>query len=131
MTKSELEERVHELEETNSRISLDLEWERLLGLKRMQAMAMSRKSRRGTQKAKKQGHGNGTKKVKAGPIPVDAFGQREGTQGHRMNAPIISLIEREQYCKIKPEILSQMTGGQWTASRFQAHLSWLRRRGLL
>ena len=86
-TKQELENRVAELESANECLLLDLEWERLSGQKLMAAIAQASKAKakkkRGTLQVEKQGEakGNGTKTLSAGPIPVDIFGNRMGTQG--------------------------------------------------
>jgi hypothetical protein len=81
-------------------------------------------------KGKKAIPSNGHDKAQ-GKIAVDAFGNRENTQGHLMNTFIIDLINREKYDSINAGTLSQMSGGQITRGRFQSHLRWLKKRGLL
>jgi hypothetical protein len=123
----ELEDRVAYLEEANDRLLQDLEWERLSAQKLMPAMTQANKK---AQKISSRAQ-TAKKQAKAQSVDRDAFGQRLDTLGHKMNAPIIALIEKGQYEKINPETLSQMIGGQVPASRFRDHLGWLRRKNLL
>ena len=115
MTKQELEDRVAELEEANNRLTLDLE----SAQKQLEAMAKAEKpTKRGTQQPKAK-------------VERDAFGQRLDSFGHRLNEPIIALIEKGRYEQINPETLSRMTGGAVSSSRYRGHLTWLKRKNLL
>jgi hypothetical protein len=125
----ELLAKVEELEKAHENLMFDLDWQKLIVQKRFEYFLMSNrkngKGKRGPQQGRKMGTKQGTEN--RDKLPVDAFGNRQGTQGSVLNSFIVPLIERGQVDKLKPEILSQMSGGQFSKGRFADHLRWLRR----
>jgi len=145
MTKreKELEAKVEELEKVNETIAFDLDWEKLSAQKRLAVCALAnkknRRGKRGTE-PKQPWHKTPKRERKAQPGQVtqirstvtrDAFGNRLGSQGYELNSYILPLIEQGKLTRIKPQILSQMSGGRFSPARFRDHLGWLKRHNFI
>jgi hypothetical protein len=129
----ELLAKVDELENVNNILAFDLEWERLSSQKRL-AYFVHANRKNGKNNGKTQPgkvRGLKTSQENRGKIPTDAFGARQGSQGFGINSYIISLIEKSKFDKINATTISQMSGGIYSKGRVQAHLNWMKKKGLI